>query len=232
MSKSSLDFGEYNAQGYMPPPPRKPNGGLYTGEQFQTNAPWGNIPVYPTTDYLTHTNLLVGNNPPPGATYQYPGSVRLGNNYQEMPGVSCYCSEENGGAYNILCTPCPPEQSRGCTQENDQQLELSVVEKSRQHPFYGVGSQFTFSVQGREIPHLHLYRGIRYIFRTSPEHSPYIATHPYGRGLFAYREPNQNEQLEFQPNDRTPSIVYLSSLNHSYMSIPVSIVSKHVAPSP
>lgn len=64
----------------------KLNGGLYTGEPFEKNAPWGNVPVIPDVDYMTHQNLRSAN-PPKQALVQYPGGVRPGNNDQKMPGV-------------------------------------------------------------------------------------------------------------------------------------------------
>ena len=67
-------------------PPPKLNGGLYTGEPFEENAPWANVPVIPDVDYMTFVNLRSAN-PPPGAILQYPGYERKGNNYQSMPGV-------------------------------------------------------------------------------------------------------------------------------------------------
>ena len=67
-------------------PPPKLNGGLYTGEAFLKNAPWGNIPVKPDVDYMTNINLRSAN-PPTEAIYQYPGENRSGNNFQEMPGI-------------------------------------------------------------------------------------------------------------------------------------------------
>lgn len=65
-------------------PPPAPNGGLYTGTPFA--GPWGNVPVIPDVDYMTHINLRSAN-PPKEALMQYPGTVRLGNNHQTMPGV-------------------------------------------------------------------------------------------------------------------------------------------------
>ena len=67
------------------------NAGLYSGPAF--NGPWGNIPVVPTTANLINNNLRSAN-PPPGATTQYPGTNRLGNNYIAMPGVYWYTSKE------------------------------------------------------------------------------------------------------------------------------------------
>ena len=40
--------------------------------------------------------------PPPGATEQYPGDNRLGNNYTPMPGINWYKSSyNNSGPYHI-----------------------------------------------------------------------------------------------------------------------------------
>lgn len=235
MKSSGLDFGEYNAQNYMPPPPRKHNGGLYTGEKFQENAPWANIQVYPTTDYMTHYNTLRGNTPAPGSTYQYPGGVRPGNHYQEMPGVSCFCGKDKGGAYNILCTPCPPKTSRGCKENNVQRIDLQVVHKTKQHPFYGIGNEYTYSVQGSEVPYMHLYRGVTYVFTNSnKDHPIYISTHPIAKGYFVLQESdkrttqNTEQTLTIKPNEDTPSIIYLSCRNHEYMSVPISVVDSHI----
>ena len=68
-------------------PPSPPNGGLYGGPQ--STKPWANIPVIPTTTNYISKNL-VSANPPPGATVQYPGGSRLGNNHTSMPGVYWY----------------------------------------------------------------------------------------------------------------------------------------------
>ena len=72
-------------------PPPTHNAGLYTGPAF--SGPWGNIPVTPTTTNMIHNNLQSAN-PPPGATSQYPGTDRSGNNYIAMPGISWYTSND------------------------------------------------------------------------------------------------------------------------------------------
>ena len=80
-------------------------GGIYTGPQAY--GPWGFIPVTPTTSNMIHNNLRSAN-PPPGATVQYPGTNRLGNNFSAMPGVSWYnnTTEMNPGQFRIKGTPC------------------------------------------------------------------------------------------------------------------------------
>ncbi len=68
-------------------PPRKVNGGLYTGEPARGS--WGNHPVEPDPNPL-YENLKSAN-PPPGYTTQTVSLVRPGNNYVEYP-------------YHKLCT--------------------------------------------------------------------------------------------------------------------------------
>lgn len=92
----------------VPPPEPSLNGGLYTGEPFKPNAPWGNVPVVPDAAYMTHINLRSAN-PPVDAIYQYPGNVRPGNNFQEMPGVSRIYG------YGILCAEKPQNAYQKCT---------------------------------------------------------------------------------------------------------------------
>lgn len=85
------------------------NGGLYTGEPFKEGAPYANVPVVHDAGYMIHYNLRSGN-PPPGAIEQYPGSIRPGNNYQKMIGVSqkqgvyshLYCTQKSENNCNIF----------------------------------------------------------------------------------------------------------------------------------
>jgi len=78
-----------------------PNGGLYNAPQ-STN-PWANIPVIPTDLNMIHYNLRSAN-PPPGATEQYVGTDRLGNNYAPMIGVYWYNPENARGMYRMATT--------------------------------------------------------------------------------------------------------------------------------
>lgn len=91
---SKINFSEYVFNEYNQPPPRKLNGGLYTGEPFKKDSLHANVPVIPDTGYMIHYNLRSAN-PPPGAIYQYPGNIRPGNNFQHMNGIS------KNGKYNI-----------------------------------------------------------------------------------------------------------------------------------
>lgn len=82
----------------MPCPPV--NGGLYGGPQV--NHAWMPIPVIPTATNMTQHNLRSAK-PPPGATEQYIGNIRPGNNYLAKPGVKQYHNTHpfNCGPFNI-----------------------------------------------------------------------------------------------------------------------------------
>ncbi len=93
---------------YVPPPQPSRNGGLFTGPEPPKGSPWAAIPVTPDTDYLIHVNLKSAN-PPPGATNQYPGNIRPGNNFQSFPGLSPYMGTDGFGPFNFMCSPCTSE---------------------------------------------------------------------------------------------------------------------------
>jgi len=78
------------------------HGGLFNAPV--TNNPWNAIPVTPTmTNYIQ--NNLRSANPPPGATEQYIGTPRLGNNYAPMPAVYWYNPVgEQQGKYRMKVT--------------------------------------------------------------------------------------------------------------------------------
>ena len=82
-------------------PESLPNGGLFGGPQ--STGPWANIPITPSGTNLIHYNLRSAN-PPPGATEQYVGTDRLGNNYVPMIGVNWYNPENKNGMYRMMVT--------------------------------------------------------------------------------------------------------------------------------
>lgn len=89
----------YDANSQMPPVPR--HGGLFSSPP--SNNPWNSIPVTPTmTNYIQ--NNLRSANPPPGATEQYVGTNRLGNNYVAMPGVYWYNPPGMENKYSMMVT--------------------------------------------------------------------------------------------------------------------------------
>jgi hypothetical protein len=84
-----------------------PNGGLFMGPQ--ATGPWANIPVVPSDANLIHFNLRSAM-PPPGATQQYVGTDRLGNNYAPMIGVYWYNPAEARGMHRMMVTKRQDEQ--------------------------------------------------------------------------------------------------------------------------
>jgi hypothetical protein len=70
----------------MQPPPRKVNGGLYTG--IPANGPWGNIPVVPEPNDLAQ-NLLSAN-PPKNAEKIPIAFNREGNSFVTFPNYEIY----------------------------------------------------------------------------------------------------------------------------------------------
>lgn len=79
-----LPYSEVTWKGAVPAPPRKLNGGLYTGEPFAPGAPWANVPVEPEVGALAAH--LAATRGPEGATPDAPaqaaaiGYARPGNN--------------------------------------------------------------------------------------------------------------------------------------------------------
>ena len=79
------------------------NGGLYSGPS--SKKPWMPIDITPTATNYIHRNLLSAN-PPPGATEQYVGTNRLGNNYTATPEVYWMNNvhQQNPGPFNLKVT--------------------------------------------------------------------------------------------------------------------------------
>ena len=133
MSRTLLQFADYDFQktGYTPPPPPSLNGGLYSGEPFEKNAPWANIPVTPDTTVYINESIKRGNNVTPGSSTQYP-ATRQGNSYVEWKDLQKYNGTAiNSGPFNIYCPGrepetarclcediCPQHQTRFCNKRN------------------------------------------------------------------------------------------------------------------
>lgn len=75
-------------------PSRLVNGGLYTGQPFKQNAPWGNIAIEPEAHKMVTKLASVH----PGAQDMIPGTTRPGNNTQTFPNHEGY-----GPQYSFMC---------------------------------------------------------------------------------------------------------------------------------
>lgn len=97
---------EYEVNPLIPPP--RLNGGLYTGEPFMKGAGWANIPIRPTTAYMTNQNLRSSSIVPLPALFQMNVGYRPGNNSSDdkMPGIADFIGDENFGPFNFRCTGC------------------------------------------------------------------------------------------------------------------------------
>ena len=95
-----------NVYSWSPIPPPKLNGGLFTGCSFAQNAPWANVPVRPSSAYMTNVTLRSAN-PPIQALYQMQSGFRPGNNTDDsMPGVMAFIGNETFGPFDFACLPC------------------------------------------------------------------------------------------------------------------------------
>lgn len=93
-------------ESWSPVPPPALNGGLYTGEPFLKDAPWANVPVRPTSAFMTNSTLRSAN-PPIQALFQLQSGFRPGNNSDDpMPGVMGFVGDRNFGPFNFPCLPC------------------------------------------------------------------------------------------------------------------------------
>lgn len=91
-------------------PPRRVNGGLYTGQPALLNAPWGNIPIIPEAHIYVEQLKHADPTPPPRATDTIPGGgTRIGNSVQTFPNHTPHSSMHHlqyvpdlGNGYNFL----------------------------------------------------------------------------------------------------------------------------------
>ena len=97
------------------PSPLK-NGGWFTGPQ--ATGSWRNVYVPPTTSGAIKN--LASANPPPGAMEQYPGTLRLGNNYFATPDLKNYETTlpTNQGPFAMNCTGGRRRVKRGRNNKN------------------------------------------------------------------------------------------------------------------
>merc|ERR1711990_1238892 len=80
------------------------------------------VPVTPTTTNMINKNL-VSAEPPPGATEQYIGTNRQGNNFTAMPGINWYntTNESNPGPFNLK----GPTNLKGGKKKSDKKSKSS-----------------------------------------------------------------------------------------------------------
>jgi tetratricopeptide (TPR) repeat protein len=104
------------------------------------------------------------------------------------------------------------------------EFTITVGKKDPSHPYYGVGHDIGFIVDGVQGEELVLTRGVKYTFlvNTNVQHDFYFTTSPIGRGVgtvtngitgqFTYRG-----VVSFTPTASTPAVMYYECRNHQYM---------------
>ena len=111
-------------------PPASPNGAITNPLSEPCNGPWCSIPVTPTA--LHYLNNLESSNPPPDATSQYIGTLRVGNNFVNMPNVQPYIgAPTNSGPFNINCLQCGKRVPITKSVVSDNTPERSVNSKQK-----------------------------------------------------------------------------------------------------
>lgn len=91
-----LTYGDIDPTEPSTIPPRKVNGGLYTGET--ATGDWRCYPVVPEAHIYTTQNLRSANPPPRGTDTIAGGNTRIGNSTQVFPNHKKY-----NDTLNIYC---------------------------------------------------------------------------------------------------------------------------------
>lgn len=105
---------------------------------WYTGAPCEGVhcgyPITPFVSEYINQALTFGNNPPPGATTQYPVIDRPGNSLGEnLPGVSLYEGTElNPGPFNIRCVSAQSGGSRRRRQNSRKQQKRRSRQNKKQ----------------------------------------------------------------------------------------------------
>jgi glucose/arabinose dehydrogenase len=103
---------------------------------------------------------------------------------------------------------------------------ITVVDKTAEHPFHGLGSADAYAVDGVAGRHLTFERGVTYVFEmedVASIHPFYISTSRVGLGQGVYQEgvtgnfATTGQTLRFTPGDETPSLLYYQCSAHDYM---------------
>lgn len=86
----------------VPPSPPQLNGGLYVGEPFAKDAPWGNVQVTPDAGAMNLITLSTAG-PAPYGRYHLPGGgLRPGNNTPVIPEA---WSTKRVNDIGLICIP-------------------------------------------------------------------------------------------------------------------------------
>ncbi len=108
---------------------------------------------------------------------------------------------------------------------------ITVQEKTRNHPLFGVGSNMGFAVNGIEGNYVVVKRGdvLTFRVRTDVKHDFYLTTSPMGWGAAAYTKGvdgqfTHNGDVSLKVTDATPDLLYFGCRNHNSMGGKIVVV--------
>jgi len=108
---------------------------------------------------------------------------------------------------------------------------IDIEEKNKSHPFFGIGHEKGFALNGVQGKWLVLERGKQYTFRvrTNVKHDFYLSKSPKGWGSSVYTRNvdgqfTYNGDVTFQPQKDTPDELYYQCRNHQSMGGKLLIV--------
>lgn len=114
--------------------------------------------------------------------------------------------------------------------------QISLLNKTAKHPFYGVGDKRGFIIDGEEGKELVLKRGITYTFlvNSSPMHDVYISSDEMGWGAKIVKNGvdgnfTYDGKITITANESTPDVVYYQCQNHKAMGARFFIVDSNDA---
>ncbi len=110
---------------------------------------------------------------------------------------------------------------------------VTVAAKQFAHPYYGLGSDFTYRINNQEAQVLTLTRGRTYVFNLQWQegtHPFYITTSPMGGGAGAIQDGVQGNfgsgtnQLVFTPGYDLPNQIFYQCFLHDYMGFRIDLI--------
>jgi len=113
-------------------------------------------------------------------------------------------------------------------------IKIGVAKKKTDHPYYGKGSSYSFTVDGKEGHTIHLIKGEVYTFDIDARNHPFFfTTDPVGGNgskdsLMAPNEAVTDKGTEtFYVRDDLPNNFYYQCQKHPYMGGKVKVVDKN-----
>lgn len=114
---------------------------------------------------------------------------------------------------------------------------VTAVPKSQAHPYFNVGHNTGFAVNGQPGKSVVMTRGETYTFdvNTGMQHDFYLTTSSVGRGVGTFTQGVEGQftyqgQVTVKPTATTPDVLFYECRNHKYMGGKIYVVNKGEAP--